>query len=137
VVVAERLDELDQDAARAARMDERHQVPVGARTGGPVDQVEAQVGKVLEGGLDVLDAVGDMVEAGASFLEEPAHGAVRSHWLEQFEPGIPGPDEADRYTLVLNGFDRRPDTSSHGLERGQYRVDGLDRHGYVVEGETL
>lgn len=132
------LDELDQDAAGAARMHERDPVSVRTRARDPVDQVEATVVQLLESGLDIVDTVRDVVEAGATFLEEPAHGAVGREGLEQLEPGVAGPpDEADGDTLGRDRLDRRRGAAGHGFEGGKYRVNGLDRHSDVVEGQSV
>lgn len=128
------MDELHQDAAGAPRMYERHAVAVSTRAGSTVDQLEPATGQVGELRLDAVDAVGNVVQSGASFLEEPPHGAVRREWLEQLQPGVPGADEADRHSLGFYGLDRGSGPARHAFECGEHRVDGLDCNRHVVEG---
>jgi hypothetical protein len=55
------LDQLPEDAARALRMDERHQMAAGPRTGRGVDQLSAVVAEASQRGGEIGDTVGDVV----------------------------------------------------------------------------
>lgn len=131
------LDELDQHAAGAARVDERYAVALGARARGVVDQVEATAREVGEGGLDVVDAVGDVVETGAAPGEESCHRVIGGERLDELDLRCAGADEADGHALGRDRLDWGRGGAGQGFEGRERRADRLDRHGNMVEGETL
>ena len=59
---------------------------VGAGTGRPVDQGEPGSFEPAQGGVEIGDAVRDVVEAGAAAGEEAADGRVGSERFQQLEP---------------------------------------------------
>ena len=55
---------------------------------GDVDQLGALGRQLLERGADVVDLVGDVMDAGAALGEEAADGGVVPGRREQLEPGV-------------------------------------------------
>src|SRR6478735_307870 len=64
------LHELDEHPARVLGVDEVDPAPRGASAGGVVEQSQAAFAEHGAGLLDVLDAVGDLLDAGATAVEE-------------------------------------------------------------------
>jgi hypothetical protein len=79
--------------------------------------------------LEVLGAVGDMVQAGSASLEEAADGGFRTERLEQLH----GADEGDADSLSLEGFRRRAGLAGEELEDVPALFDGAYGEGHVVE----
>ena len=57
------LDQLDQQTVVVAWVDERDHVPPAPRPRGLVDQLDALRLELLQCGLEILDFVGDVMEA--------------------------------------------------------------------------
>ena len=66
-----RLAELGEHPGCRRRVEERHQPSGRALAGAGVEELQAELGEAVEAGLDVVDAIGDVVEATAPSCQEP------------------------------------------------------------------
>lgn len=110
-------------------MQERDTVPTGARARRTIDERDALGIEASEFALEVLGAVGDVVQSLALSLEEAADGGVGTERLEQLHDA----DEGDADALGLQRLRRRAGVTGDELEESAARVDGVDGHGDVVE----
>lgn len=103
----------------------------------PVDELESPGSQVPEGGIDIVHAEGDMVEAGAPLLQEPANGGIRGQWLQELQLSVAGSHEDQLDALGRNALAAGTSGACDGFEHRKHAVDGLDGYGDVVEGQAL
>ena len=78
----------------------------GAATRARVQELEAQLGEVIQAGLDVLDPVGDVMEAALPLRQEPGDLRFRSRAAEELDSRLPhlehdGLDPIGRHDLAV------------------------------------
>ena len=110
-------------------MKERDAVPTGTHARHAVDEGYALGVEPSEVALDVLGAVGDVVQSLAMSLEEAADGGVGTERLEQLH----GAYEGDADALGLQDLRRRAGATGEEFEEASALFDGVDGHGDVVE----
>jgi hypothetical protein len=94
------LDDLGQDAAGRARVQEGDEAVADPDPRLRVDQLDAGRGELLEGRLDVLDGVGDVMEAGALAGEELADRGVLAERAEELDVTV-ADVEQNRFDALL------------------------------------
>jgi hypothetical protein len=102
-----------------------------------VDQLEAPGFQPPERAVQVMDPVRDVMEPRTAGGQEPAHRRVRTQGLEELEPGRTRTHEADHDALRVHSLRARARRAGQRFVPRKHRVDGLDRDGDMVEGETL
>jgi hypothetical protein len=126
------LADFEEDAAGARRVDEEVEVAFGSGLNIFGDEARALGFEDVEGGGDVVDVEGDVVEAFAAFGEETADGRVGGGGLEELDAGVAGGDEGGADLLVLDGF-FVDDAEAEGLVELAGLGDAVDRDAEVVE----
>ncbi len=81
-------------------MDERDQPVVQAAARLTVDQLDAGCRQLVERGRQVVDEVGDVVDAGAACVEESADWRVVLDRREDLDPALAGPQRGDVGVLL-------------------------------------
>ena len=66
-------------------MQERHEPSGGTLPGAGVEQLQTELGEVVEAGLDVVHAIGDVVEAAAAPRQEARDLRLRAGAAEQLD----------------------------------------------------
>lgn len=79
------LRNLDEDTSGRTRMNERYQVSTGADFRRFIDQARAGGLEPRERRVNVVDAVTDVMDPGASLCEELPDGSLGTGRLEQFD----------------------------------------------------
>src|SRR5690242_18514959 len=98
-------------------MEEGDKVATSAGAGRLVDQLEAGLAALDERGVDVGDAVGDVVESGAALGQELADGAIRPGRREQLDPLLAAANQRRLGTLVVkSGAQRDGQAERAGIE---------------------
>lgn len=85
VVDAVILDELDEHAVGAARVEERDSAAVCAGTRFPVDELDAGGGQVREHLFEIGDTERDVVQAWPAALEKTAHRRLGRERLDELD----------------------------------------------------
>lgn len=96
-----------------------------------IDELDAFGGKSCQIGADVRRAVGDMVKAGPTALEEATHGRFRTKGLEEFD----GAAEGDAHSLRLEGFGPGGLGPGEELEEACGVFQRGNGDGHVVQGQ--
>jgi hypothetical protein len=117
-------------------MEESDTMAVGARARRPVDQLQAARLARTQRGLEVGNAVGDVVQTGTPLLEEAAHGGVGTERLEQLEPAVPDSDETELHALRFDALATGTPSARRGFEGWEGVIDRRDRDRDVIQGET-
>jgi len=81
------LGQLDQNAGRRLGVNEGNAVSSCPETRGLIDQVVAVETATLQGGIQIGNAVAEVMNTWPSASEELRDGAIRIHRLEQFDRG--------------------------------------------------
>src|ERR1035437_6739145 len=118
------LDQLDQNAMAALRVDESHRA-LSTLAWGRVDENQVQRGELVERCLDVWHLEADVVEALALGCEEASGAGRVVGRLDQLDLGVAHRQEADRDVVVVHvhhGFYIETELVSVEIER---RVDEL------------
>lgn len=118
-------------------MKERDAAAVRALPRSFVYELDPGLFEAGEGGLEVGDAVGEVVEAGAASIEETGDGGIGRRGLEEFESAGAGADEGDLDALTLDAFGRGAVPSGQQLEQRHGVGDGGDGDRHVVEGKLV
>src|SRR5690349_17844175 len=79
------LDELDEDAAGVLGVDEVDAAVGGAALRLVVEESQPALAQGLAHGVDVLDAVGDLLDAGSGAVEELRDGRLGGERREQLD----------------------------------------------------
>lgn len=123
------LDELDQDAPGALRVEEGDPMAPGAGPGRLVDRIQAFGPKAGEGAIDVGDPERHVVDAGPTALEEAADGGVPGSGLEELEAA----DEGDVHALALQLLDRGTSGPGEEFEERSGVAQRRDGHAHVID----
>jgi hypothetical protein len=75
------LDQFPQHAARAARMDEGHEMPPGSEARRVVDELDTSFAKGLQLGRNVRDPVGEVVQSWAVPRKKTLNWAFLAEWF--------------------------------------------------------
>lgn len=100
-----------------------------------VDQAYPRGSEPGEGGGDIGDAIGNMVQSRTAAREEPAHGRFGGKWFDEFDATGPLADEYDVDSLVRYMFDWRGGATSQEFEEGTRFSDRRDRDSQMIEGQ--
>src|SRR5579885_618079 len=84
-------------------MEEGHEVAARAGAGRLADELQAGGAAARQGGSDIRDAVGHMVEAGAALGQELADGAIVQDGREQLDPPVAALQHRYLRALILQG----------------------------------
>jgi hypothetical protein len=96
---------------------EGDEVAAGTGTGHLVDQLEAGFATLCEGGADIGDAVGNVVETRAALRQELADGTIGPGGGEQFDQLLATADQRRLGALVVHGgAERDGETERAGVE---------------------
>ena len=101
----------------------------GSRSGFGVDEIETVLPGVGKGFYQVGNPIGDVMEAGPSLGEKPAHRGVRTQGFENLQ----GTHEGDTDALGLKGLHRGTRSTGHELELRTGLLQGGYGHGDVVQ----
>ncbi|HEY0303712.1 MAG TPA: hypothetical protein VGC44_02010 [Longimicrobiales bacterium] len=123
---ASSLDQLDEDALRALRVQERDAVSPCARAGLLIDQADARRGQSLECSFEVGDAVRDVVQPRAALIQKFLDSRIRRRRLEQLDSAGAGANEGDVDFLALDALD--PGTGGLGQEFEKWKRCGYGRY---------
>jgi len=94
-----------------------------------IDEFQTLFFHAGQGFREVGDAVGDVMEAWPSTMEETPHGGFGAQGLEELD----GPDEDDPGTLRRQLLHRGTGVPGHELEERTSLREGGDGHGDVVQ----
>ena len=109
---------------------------VSAGAGLTVDELHSALLQRPQGGLEIGNTVGDVMEPGPPLRQETADGGVGRERLEELQLAVSGADETDINALGRDALARGTAGTCHGFEGRKGVVDGRDGDGDVVEGET-
>src|SRR3954453_5313673 len=84
-IALDRLDQLGERPAGRLGMQEGDAAAPDANAGLGVDQLDAGLAQLRQGRVDVLDPVGDVMDALAAAGDEPAHRGVRTQGAKQLD----------------------------------------------------
>jgi hypothetical protein len=84
------LHQFGEDPVAGFGVDEGDPPAVGTGAGGFIDQANATFLEIGKGGGNVIDGIGDMVDAFAAFRHEASDRALRIGWLDQFQVAVAG-----------------------------------------------
>ena len=101
-----------------------------APSGFSVNEADAFALETLELGGDIVDAIGDVMQARTSTLEEATDGGVGSEGLEELD----GADEGDTDSLGLEDLWWGTAFAGEEFVEGASLFDGGHGDGHVVEG---
>jgi hypothetical protein len=127
--------QLDEHAARAARVQERHPVSARAGAGHGVNERDACLAQALQGGLQVGYAVRQVMQAWAATREEAGHGAIGCGRLDELEPTSSLSDERDIDLLRRDMLHRGCAATHQRLEDRGRGGDGFHSNTDVIERE--
>jgi hypothetical protein len=113
-------------------MDESDAMSVRPRARNAVDQLKAGGVQAGEVSLQIVGAVGDVVQARAPAAEKSPHRGIRSEGLEKLH----GADERNADSLGLQGFRGRAGLAGEELEDVGALGDGVDGDAHMVEGSV-
>lgn len=110
-------------------MEEGNLVAPGTGAGHRINKADPLPPEAGEGFGEVRDPVGDVMEARAPPMEEPADGGLRAEGLQEFD----GAGEADPDALGLQGLDRGTGSPGEEFEETASLLQGGHGHGDVVQ----
>ena len=113
-------------------MDEGDAMSVRPRARNAVDQLKAGGVQAGEVSLQIVGAVGDVVQARAAAAEKSPHRGIRSEGLEKLH----GADERNADSLGLQDFRGRAGLAGEELEDVGALGDGVDGDAHMVEGSV-
>ena len=125
--------DLREDAVDGVGMDKGDLQAEEATARGDVDQLGALGRQLLERGADVVDLVGDVVDAGAALGEEAADRGVVPGRREQLEPGIADEDGGRLDALVGDELTVLDDATEQALVRRDALVEVGDGDADVMD----
>lgn len=117
-------------------MEERDTMAMGAGSRAAVDQLEARGLERGEGGVDVGNAIRDVVETRSAPGDEAADRRVRTERLEELQPAVSGPDETELDTLALDPLAAGTPGARGGFEGWEGVIERMHGDSDVVEGQA-
>lgn len=131
------LHELQQNTARATRVDESHPVSVASGACRAIDQLHPGLVQLPQRRLDVGHAVGHVMQPRSAPLEEPTHGRVGAQRLQQLQLAVARSQETQLHALRLDSLAPGTRGTRHEFEGWEHVVNGFDGDRHMVERETL
>lgn len=128
------LDQLNQDSPGAPGVEEGDEAVVRSLSRVLVDQFDAGGSDSVEGGLEIGNPVRQMMQPGASPLQEPGDRGGVGKRLEEFQSSDPFTNEGDVDALVFDALHRRPLPTGQELEQGKGLFDRSNGDRNVIEG---
>jgi hypothetical protein len=123
------LNQLGEDPSGATGVQEGHLMTPGSGPRDLVDEFEALLLELGEGFREIGDAIRDVVQSLAPFLQEASDSGIRIKWLQQLH----GSDEADPDALAREFLHRGTFFASHAFEKRTRLLQGGYGHGDVVQ----
>lgn len=113
-------------------MDERREVAPGTGARPGVDEFDPRRGESVEFGLDVVAAIGDVMEGGAAALDETPDAGIGMEGFEQFDV----PAERNPDTLAFQGLRVGTTFAGEEFEKAARVLQRGDRDRHVIQGHS-
>src|SRR5919197_1798318 len=127
------LDDLGEDAARGGGVQERDARAAYAGARRLVDQPQAALAQRRQGGLDVGDLVGDVVQARAALGQESPHGRVAAQRAQQLDVVLADVEQHGLDALLVDHLAMCERHAVVALVQRDRRFEVLDGDSYVVD----
>ncbi len=127
------LDEFHEGLAGTARVEEGHQVASCAGAGLLIDELVPLGGEAGQLRSDVGGAVRDVMEAGATTVQEACDGGVGGEGLEELQ--LTHEDNAD--SLGGEFLHRGTRGTAQAFVKGPGLLDGGDGDGDMIDNQTI
>ena len=114
-------------------MEERYAAAVRPFAGALVDEADAPSGELGECGLEVGDALGEVVQAGAAAFEEAGHAGIGGDRFDQLDPAGTVADEGDVDALGVHPLRWGTGAAGQEFEERKGLGDRMNRDRHMIE----